>query len=76
MKLNLSKKKLKSLTADNNILPNQVTPNIAGGTFTQIQQLCSPTAENICNNTDAFRGCPTGAGCYSSPQYACIDPQK
>ncbi len=44
MKLELNKKKLKNLSKDAQVLPENVTPNIAGGVAqTMVTCICLPT---------------------------------
>lgn len=73
MKLKLNKKNLKQLNKDK-ALAHGATPQVAGGNFTNIAELCTPTNNCPGLNTDAFMGCPTGPGyCFSTPNEACID---
>ncbi|MCO7189493.1 MULTISPECIES: hypothetical protein [unclassified Pseudoalteromonas] len=65
MKLTLNKKKLKGLTADSNALPGEMTPEVAGGTYTNHPILCYPTIDPACN-TDIQQGCPTNGDCYTA----------
>ncbi|MCG7560175.1 MULTISPECIES: hypothetical protein [Pseudoalteromonas] len=54
MKLKLSKRKLKGLTADTKALPGAMTPKVAGGWwYTQNAIQCLPEL------TDVQKGCPT-----------------
>ena len=69
MKLKLNKHKLKNLSRDNKALPAEMTPQIGGA-----GGIVLPTAGWACQ-TDAFNGCPTGKGCFSSPWEACINPE-
>ena len=69
MKLKLNKKKLKNLSRDNKALPAAMTPQIAGAGSLNVETIIN------CQNTDAFNGCPTGRGCFSTPWEACINPE-
>ncbi|WP_165389107.1 hypothetical protein [Pseudoalteromonas rubra] len=53
MKLRLNKKKLLGLTADSKALPGAMTPEVAGGRYTNHPILCLPEL------TDERKGCPT-----------------
>ncbi|WDE03213.1 hypothetical protein SG34_017610 [Thalassomonas viridans] len=70
MKLKLNKKKLKNLSRDNKALPAAMTPQVGGAGPVPV-----PTIVGCGANTDAFNGCPTGKGCYSTPWEACINPE-
>ena len=46
MKLKLNKKKLKNLSRDNNVVPAEMTPQIAGGTLDDLRPACQFTFIN------------------------------
>ena len=62
MKLKLNKKKLKNLSLDNKALPGDMTPNIAGGDWTE--------ALDCYINPNETHGCPpdptVGAACATA----------
>jgi hypothetical protein len=53
MKMKLNKRKLLDFTADRKVLPGAMTPEVAGGRYTNHPILCLPEL------TDEHKGCPT-----------------
>ena len=69
MKLTLNKKKLKNLSKDAQILPNDMTPNVGGGTitiggFTRLQ--CISIGCGTTDDSFGSCGCDSGKWCGSN----------
>ncbi|SFD34833.1 hypothetical protein [Pseudoalteromonas denitrificans] len=57
MKLNLNKKKLKNLSKDAQILPNDMTPQVGAGFRESAQSPCRWTHVYVCGPSQAPIGC-------------------
>lgn len=64
MKLQLNKKKLKNLSKDAQILPNDMTPNVAGGMYTDDCNVLTTK----CQNNPSLDSC----GCASAGKHTAI----